>query len=257
MMDATSRALRPARPPASSHLRRRTPLRDRILLAFFLLLLGALSTIAVSWFLAFKTELVDDPSLSGQGVDGPRSWTVQGWSAFGSIRIHSTRNVPSWSVHQAVGPPDTPGAGDIVTAWASASTDSQKEWLILDYEKPVIATQIDVHESYNPGALERVSIFNDAGEEVTVWNGTDPTPSGSSRGVSSIPVSANFKTSRVKIYLDSPSVPGWNEIDTVGLQDNAGNTFWPVNASASSSYGSVPSSPGTAGPDSFLPGWCP
>src|SRR5439155_24843995 len=140
MMDPTSRALRPARPPASLHSPRRTPFRDRILLAFFLLLLGALSTIAVSWALAFKAELADDPSLSGQGVDGPRTWTVQGWSGFGSIRLHSTRNVPNWSILQAVGPPDTPGAGDIVTAWASSSTDSQKEWLILDYEKPVIAT---------------------------------------------------------------------------------------------------------------------
>src|SRR5258706_3390876 len=257
MMDATSRALRPARPPASLHLRRRIPLRDRFLLAFFLLLLGALSTIAVSWFLAFKTELVDDPSLSGQGVDGPRSWTVQGWSAFGSMRIHSTRNVPSWSILQAIGPPDTPGAGDIVTAWASATTDSQKEWLILDYEKPVIPTQIDVHETYNPGALERVSIFNDAGEEITVWQGIDPTAAGTPRGVSSIPVSANFKTSRVKIYLDSPRVPGWNEIDTVGLEDNAGNPVWPINASASSTYGSQPRPPGTPGPDSFLPAWCP
>src|SRR6266850_1456226 len=260
MMDATSRALKPAPPPARrapAPSRNRKSLHDRILLAFFLILLGALSTLAISWALAFKTELEDDPSLTGQGVDGPRAWTVQGWSGFGSMRLHSTRNVPNWSILQAVGPPDTPGAGDIVTSWASATTDSQKEWLILDYEKPVSPTQIDVHETYNPGALERVSIFNDAGQEITVWNGTDPTPSGSSRGVSSIPVSANFKTSRVKIYLDSPSVPGWNEIDTVGLQDNAGNTFWPVNASASSSYGSVPSSPGTAGPDSFLPGWCP
>src|SRR5258706_4941374 len=253
MMDATSRALRPARPPASLHLRRRIPLRDSILLAFFLLLLGALSTIAVSWLLAFKTELVDDPSLSGQGVDGPRSWTVQGWSAFGSIRIHSTRNVPAWSVLQAVGPPDTPGAGGIVTASASATTDSQKEWLILDYERPVVPTQIDVHESYNPGALERVSIFNDAGEEVTIWNGVDPTPPGTPRGVSSIPVSANFKTSRVKIYLDSPRVPGWNEIDTVGLEDNAGNTFWPINASATSSYGSTPGSARPPRPQAFLP----
>src|SRR5437764_10352181 len=124
MMDTTSRALRPAPPPASLHRRKRVALGDRILVAFFLLLLGALATIAISWLLAFKTEFADDPSLSGQGVDGPRTWTVQGWSGFGSMRIHSTRNVPSWSVFQAVGPPDTPGAGDIVTAWASAMQDS-------------------------------------------------------------------------------------------------------------------------------------
>src|SRR6266704_4492258 len=172
MMDATSPALRPAPSPAhraAAESRDKRNLRDRIFLALLLLLLGGLSTIAISWLLALKVELIDDPALTGQGVDDLRVWTVQGWSGVGSIRVHSTRNVPNWSVLQAVGPPDTPGAGDIVTAWASASTDSQKEWLILDYEKPVIPTQIFVHETYNPGALERVSVFDEAGQEITVW----------------------------------------------------------------------------------------
>src|SRR5688572_11549360 len=139
MMDATSPALKPAAPPArpaAEKPRKRKGIADRVLLAFFLLLLGALSTLAISWALAFKTELDVDPTLTGQGVDGSRTWVVQGWSDFGSMRIHSTRNVPSWSILQAVGPPDTPGAGDIVTAWASAQPDSQKEWLIFDYERP-------------------------------------------------------------------------------------------------------------------------
>src|SRR5256885_14305608 len=159
MMDGTSRAIKPAPSPAreiSVDTTKRKTLYDRILLALFLLLLAALSTLAISWALAFKTELDDNPSLTGQGTDGPRTWIVQGWSGFGSMRVHSTRNVPSWSILQAVGPPDTPGAGDIVPAWASATTDSQKEWLILDFEKPVIPTQIAVHETYNPGARERV-----------------------------------------------------------------------------------------------------
>lgn len=257
MMDATSRAIKPAPPPPRViHKRKGKSLRDRVLLALFLLLLGALSTIAISWLLAFKVDLIDDPSLTGQGSDGLRSWTVQGWSGLGSMRVYGMRNIPNWSVLQAIGPPDTHGAGDIVTAWASSTTDSQKEWLMLDYETPVIPTQIDVHETYNPGALERVSIFNEANQEVTIWQGVDPTITTYSRGVSSVPVSVNFKTSRVKIYLDSPRVPGWNEIDTVGLADNAGHTLWPINATASSSYGSSATAI-TTGPESILPAWCP
>src|SRR3954468_16122151 len=181
MMDATSPALKPAAAPARpahEQNRKGRRLHDLLLRWLFLLFLGGLSTLAICWGLAFKIELADDPSLTGQGVDGPRNWTVQGWSGFGSMRIHSIRNVPSWSILQAVGPPDTPGAGDIVTAWASGTTDSQKEWLILDFETPVIAKQIDVHETYNPGALERVSIFDEAGQEVTVWEGEDPTAPG-------------------------------------------------------------------------------
>ena len=135
---------------------RRKSVVGRVMLAVFLLLLGALSTIAISWGLAFQTELADQPALSGQGFDGPRSWRVQGWGGFGSIRLHSIRDLPAWSVLQAAGPPDTPGQGDIVTAWASATTDGQKEWLLLDYARAVTPTKIDVHETYNPGALEKV-----------------------------------------------------------------------------------------------------
>ena len=45
-------------------------------------------------------------------------------------------------------------------------------------------------------------------------------------GLSEIPIRTDFKTNRVKIYLDSPSVPGWNEIDAVGLRDKAKKTHW-------------------------------
>ncbi|NQT13820.1 MAG: hypothetical protein HQ582_13790 [Planctomycetes bacterium] len=58
---------------------------------------------------------------------------------------------------QATGPPDTPRAGDIRTAWASASPDGQKEWLLLDYAKVVRPTAVAVHETYNPGAVYQVS----------------------------------------------------------------------------------------------------
>src|SRR5688572_12697187 len=63
----------------------------------------------------------------------------------------------SWGPEQALGEPDTPGAGDITTAWASATPDEQKEWLICEYEKPVHAIFLRVHETYNPGALTKVT----------------------------------------------------------------------------------------------------
>ena len=44
-------------------------------------------------------------------------------------------------------------------------------------------------------------------------------------------------TRRVKIYLDSPNFPGWNEIDAVGLIDVRGKRQWAERARSSSSYG--------------------
>ena len=142
----------------------------------------------------------------------------------------------AWGPEQATGAPDTNAAGDIQTAWASLTPDGQDEWLLLEYATPVVPKEVHVYETYNPGAVYRVTAFRLDGTEVEVWKGQDPTPVGSDKGVSKIPVKANFKTNRVKIYLASKEVPGWNEIDAVGLIDAAGKTQWAVAADASSTF---------------------
>jgi beta-lactamase regulating signal transducer with metallopeptidase domain len=136
----------------------------------------------------------------------------------------------NWGPEQATGEPDTSGAGDIPTAWASLTQDDQKEWLLLEYDEPVVPARIDIHETFNPGAVNQVSVFTANGKEVEVWSGKDPTPAGSGRGISEIVVQVNFETKRVKIYLDSPRVRGWNEIDAVALVDRSGQTQWAVHA---------------------------
>lgn len=144
---------------------------------------------------------------------------------------------PRWDTVQATGPPDTPGSGDITTAWASSSPDGMREWLVLDYDRPVIPKTIEIHETYNPGAVDRVTIFRDDGTEVTVWRGVDPTLTSASRGISKIPINVDFAVQRVKIYINSPAVPGWNEIDAVGIVDTSGKKHWAEKAYASSSFG--------------------
>jgi hypothetical protein len=141
-----------------------------------------------------------------------------------------------WGPEQATGPPDTPGAGDFRSAWASLTPDGQDEWLMLEYAESILPAAVLVHETYNPGALVRVTVFKLDGEEVEVWKGKDPTAQGSGKGVSEIAVDVPFKTNRVKIYLDSKAVTGWNEIDAVGLRDSGGKTHWATGADASSTF---------------------
>jgi len=142
----------------------------------------------------------------------------------------------NWGPEQATGPPDTAGPGDIVTAWASAQAAGQMEWLLLEYPEPMLPSAVLVHETYNPGALVRVTAYTLEGEEVEVWKGKDPTAPGAGKGVSEVALNMNFKTNRIKIYIDSKAVPGWNEIDAVGLKDGAGKTHWATAVAASSTY---------------------
>jgi hypothetical protein len=142
----------------------------------------------------------------------------------------------NWGPEQAIGPPDTwPNSGDLVTAWASLTEDGQDEWLLLEYAEPIQPFAAMIYATYNPGAVSRLTAFKLDGTEVEVWKGKDPTPVGSGKGISVIPFRINFKITRIKVYLASKSVGGWNEIDAVGLRTRS-KTYWATSVEASSTY---------------------
>jgi len=155
-------------------------------------------------------------------------------------RSATPKNKRPWGPEQATGEPDTKLGGDSPTAWASQEPNGHDEWLLLEYAEPVVPTAVLVHESFNPGALTRVTLFKLDGTEFEAWSGKDPTAANSGMGVSEIPVKVDFKTNRVKLYLDSTAVPGWNEIDAVGLRDKADKTRWATAAEASSTFAMGP-----------------
>src|SRR5262249_62101968 len=105
--------------------------------------------------------------------------------------------------------------------------------------EPVVPQAVLVYATFNPGAVSRVTVFRLDGTEVEVWKGRDPTPVGSAKGLSVIPFRVNFKTNRVKLYLASKEVGGWNEIDAVGLRTRS-KTHWATCVEASSTYAQQP-----------------
>ncbi|MCY3024556.1 MAG: hypothetical protein NTW87_36745 [Planctomycetota bacterium] len=167
----------------------------------------------------------------------------------------ATKYKRGWSPEQATGEPDVPGAvvsntatrgggakypprgRDSSRAWAPKTTNGEPEWLMLDYAEAVTPSAVKVYETYNPGALTKVTAFTAEGKEVAVWSGKDPTPPGSGVGISELKFATAFKTKRVKIYVGVPGIKGWNEIDAVGLVDNNGKVQWASSAQASSSFG--------------------
>jgi hypothetical protein len=141
----------------------------------------------------------------------------------------------SWGCEQAAGEPNTEGAGDIVTAWASATPDGQDEWLELTYAEEIKPVEVHVVETYNPGALFKVTAAT-GDMEAVLWKGEDPTARDAARGTSIVKVSAAIKTNKIRIHLASKDVPGWNEIDAVGIKDETGKMHWAKSVVASSNY---------------------
>lgn len=177
-----------------------------------------------------------------KGIPQPRGYYVYVYPHWYVWRHNKSQEQKPrrWGPEQVLGEPNTLQAGDIPTAWASKTPDDQEEWLLLEYDRPVVPRNLLVHETYNPGAVCKVSLFTLDGKEVIVWKGTDPTPLSAAKGVSKIPLKAPFKTNRARVYLKSQEVQGWNEIDAVGLQCTGATIQWASGICASSTYASQP-----------------
>jgi hypothetical protein len=146
----------------------------------------------------------------------------------------STLAKRNWGPEQAAGPPDTPGAGDLPSAWASLNPDDGPEWLQLTYSNMVNVAQIIIRETHQPGAVTKITSVLSNGQEYTLWEGIETPGTAPFNSVFDIPGSAYANS--IKIYLDTSRVPGWNEIDAVELIGRDGSRQWAATASASSTY---------------------
>jgi hypothetical protein len=222
--------------------------------------LGAFVTVMVCVALAATDDLTTGIATSAEGYLSDDRWSVTRYDRPAGVRVVSQYTAGrNWSPGQALGPPDTPTGGDQVTAWASASSDGQREWLLLDFATPVVPKAVRVFEMCSTGALDKVEVTKPDGTEMAAWSGVDPLPKKQSMGTSEVPISGvDFPVSRVRLHFDSPNVSGWNEVDAVGLVAKDGGVQYAVAAQASSIYGAdYPSTVrGTfASPVMLVPGW--
>lgn len=223
------------------------------------LLLGAGVSLGLAVVLAGTVDPRKGEAVAAERVAGFVTWSVNATRRPGAAYVESARvrvkpasvTYASWSVEQALGPPDTTGYGDIRTAWTTPSQDNAQalEWLELDYANPVLPAAVHVYETYNPGAVVKVAVSRPDGTEVVAWSGADPSLGKQQSSVSVLPLTGvDFPISRVRVYLDTAKVTGWNEVDAVGLVGKDNSTQWATAARASASYGVTQVQPGT--PDS-------
>ncbi len=130
-----------------------------------------------------------------------------------------------WSAAQATGAPDTPACGDFGTAWASSTATGIDELLVL-FDTPVLPTQINIYQSYNPGAISRITLLEDDGGEWAIPDSADPGTN--CPGIFSVAVPEGLTGGHlidgVLIIVDQSSHTGWNEIDAVELVGYATTT---------------------------------
>jgi hypothetical protein len=151
----------------------------------------------------------------------------------GAQPIVNTPPKRSWGTEQVVGPPDTVRPGDAPTAWAPLKANAGKEWLAVGFEQAVEVAEVRIRETYNPGAISKVSaVVNN--EEVTLWEGT-ATPGETPRDFV-VPVSEGVQTDSIVVHVDTTRVGSWTEIDAVEVVGRDGSRQWAKSADASSTF---------------------
>lgn len=150
------------------------------------------------------------------GLSSGRAQTV---NFADSLIDYSTQwSTPNWAAFQVLGYVNTyPAYGDIITAWASSTADTQREFLELHFNNPMPVDSISIYETYNAGSIDTIYVRNPSTFlwEI-VYSGTASAVAGAQIFSVSFPMTA-FAVSDVRIAMNSPAVPSWNEIDAVAV----------------------------------------
>jgi hypothetical protein len=136
-----------------------------------------------------------------------------------SVRAVSTQyTAASWAAHKVLGAPDVfPAHGDNANAWASLGADDRDEFLEVGYSQPMRASAVEIYETFNPGAVRSITLITTSGTHISAYQAA-PSATGVTAhrlrvdiGCTAEPIAA------VRVELGSMQVPGWNEIDAIGL----------------------------------------
>ncbi len=199
-----------------------------------------------------EPELSSEPTISEnpsnasyQDGDTIRQWAT---SAVASSEYGSS----DWAAHQATGEPNVDDCNDNVNAWASASSNTL-EWLELTYDVPVVPSEINIYQSYNPSQVVEVQVIDTEGATYTIWTG-EPEETTYCPDLMTITIELDYEiiVNKVVVVVDQSILGlGWVEIDAVELVGTARGS---TQVSSSQSDVPVPSSGGGDVPDNYS-GW--
>lgn len=164
------------------------------------------------------------------------------------------------SAHQATGAPDVPVYADDKRAWSPSAAERQREWLELEYERPVHATEVRVRQTLNPGSIVDVIAIEPDGTGHFVWRGRDTNayaPKQIGWFVARFPKTP-YLVKRVRVTLDTPAIKGWKQIDAVQLVGDANPpTADERQRAAAQAQDSPQASRQPPPPGALPPGWKP
>lgn len=154
-----------------------------------------------------------------------------------------------YSSIQALGKPNVmPAFRDSPCAWSPYREQSRTdEFIHLAYEKPMRIKQVAIAESYNPGAVSKVYLYDTKGVEHLVYKNeaTKPLPQ-RGRMLNVLFPLTTYSVASVKVVLNTIGMPGWNHIDAVAISDTDAPVQAGINVVKDLTFDSQPENLGTS-----------
>ncbi len=133
------------------------------------------------------------------------------------VNYSSQKGTTEYSALQALGEPNSmPSKGYSATAW-EAATDDRKEFLHVGFSKPMKIRQIVIAENFHPGAVYKVTLYDEAGNMYDVYKEKADTLDIFSRFLQIKIEETTYNVKEVMVRLDCRIAPGINQIDAIGI----------------------------------------
>ncbi len=156
--------------------------------------------------------------LSLAGVQFSNGQTVQ-WAS--KVLEFSSELTPvQYSAQQALGKPNVLPAGGQNPAGWTPDKPKRKEFIKLGYDNPIQIQQIAIAESYNPGALFKAYLYDEAGREYLVHTFNPMVVPLQGRMLNVFVEKTTYKVSAVKLEFDGSALPDYFSLDAVAISDS-------------------------------------
>jgi len=135
------------------------------------------------------------------------------------IAFSSQWTATEWSVLEVLGPNNVSPFESHRNAWSSLSADGQREFLVLSFNEAQTVQKIEIYENVYPGAIDTVYLRNSETDKwVVVYSKPAQTDLGEEGRIFSIHlIETQYKADAIRLAMNSPAVPSWNEIDAVAI----------------------------------------
>ncbi|CAH0994717.1 Peptidoglycan-associated lipoprotein [Emticicia aquatica] len=141
--------------------------------------------------------------------------------AFSSERTDPIYQGPQYRAIQILGNPNKlPQKGDSKCAWSSSGADTYaEEYIKVGFENPVRIKQVCIAENFNPGAVLRVLAYDSTDREYIIHENKEDGPTEIGRMWNIIIPQTQYKVYAIKIVLAPAKIPGYNQIDALGISE--------------------------------------